>query len=54
MLNLEAIDLKENEYILMTFDEILVCTKDNEFTLAMCITNERILLFQDVNKQLLR
>ena len=54
MLNLEAIDLKENEYILMTFDEILVCAKDNEFTLAMCITNERILLFQDVNKQLLR
>ena len=35
MLNLEAIDLKENEYILMTFDEILVCAKDNEFTLAM-------------------
>ena len=54
MLNLEAIDLKENEYILMTFDEILVCAKDNEFMLAMCITNERILLFQDVNKQLLR
>ena len=54
MLNLEAIDLKENEYILMTFDEILVCAKDNKFMLAMCITNERILLFQDVNKQLLR
>lgn len=52
MLNLEAIDLKENEYILMTFDEILVHAKNNEFTLAMCITNERILLFQDASRQL--
>ena len=40
MLNLEAIDLKENEYILMTFDEILVCANDNEFMLAMSITNK--------------
>lgn len=54
MLNLAVIDLKENEHILMTYDEILVWAGDNEFTLAMCITNMRILLLQDVNKQLLR
>lgn len=54
MLNLAVIDLKENEHILMTYDEILVCAGDNKFTLAMCITNMRILLFQDVNKQLLK
>lgn len=54
MLNLEAIDLKNNEYILMIYDEILIIAGDNQFTLAMCITNKRILLFQDANKQLPR
>ena len=54
MLNLADIDLKENEYILMTYDEIQVRAKDNRFIVAMCITNKRILLFQDANKQLPR
>lgn len=38
----------------MTYDEIQVCAKDNRFIVAMCITNKRILLFQDANKQLPR
>ena len=54
MLNLEIIDLKENEYILMTFDEVLVSAENNKFNLALCITNKRILLFQDASKQLPR
>ena len=54
MLNLEVIDLKENEQIIMTFDDVIVQAEDNQFILAMCITNQRILLYQDVNRQLPR
>lgn len=54
MLNLEVIDLKENEQIIVTIDDVVVYAKDNQFNLAMCITNQRVLLYQDTNKQLPR
>ena len=54
MLNLEVIDLKENEQIIMTFDDVIVQAEDHQFILAMYITNQRILLYQDANRQLPR
>lgn len=33
-----------------TLEDILVYAEDNKYTLAICITNKRLLLFQDINR----
>ncbi len=45
--------LQEKEEILANYQNVYVKANDNEFNLNVTLTNERIVLLKDVNKELL-
>lgn len=44
--------LKENEEFKVSFDNIIVLANDNKFVLTVFLTDKRLVLLQDINKQL--
>lgn len=48
---MRSFKLKENEEFIKAFNNIVVYANDNKYMLTIFLTNERLVLLQDINKE---